>query len=88
MSFDDFSQREIENFAQDYRMDKDKINSKDRKILHYIAHSRHPDQKGNKNPYRGIWDDELRLEINKELERIMDAYNLRVYENSDQKKKS
>ena len=30
MSFDDFSQREIENFAQDYRMDKDKINSKKR----------------------------------------------------------
>jgi len=86
MSFDEFSQREIENFAQDYRMEKAKINSKDRKILNYIAHSRHRDQKGNKNPYRGIWDDELRLEINKELERIRDTYNLRVYENSDKKK--
>ena len=85
MSFDDFSQREIENFAQDYRMDKDKINSKDRKILHYIAHSRHRDQKGNKNPYRGIWDDELRLEINKELERIRDTYNLRMYETEKNK---
>lgn len=86
MSFDEFTQREIENFAQDYRMDKDKINSKDRTILHYIAHSRHPDQKGNKNPYRGIWDDELRLEINKELIRIRDTYKLRMYET--EKKKS
>ena len=88
MSFDEFSQREIENFAQDYRMEKAKINSKDRKILNYIAHSRHRDQKGNKNPYRGIWDDELRIEINKELERIRDTYDLRVYENLDKKEKN
>jgi len=85
MSFDDFSQREIENFAQDYRMEKAKINSKDRKILNYIAHSRHRDQKGNKNPYRGIWDDELRIEINKELERIRDTYKLRMYETEKNK---
>jgi len=86
MSFDEFSQTDLVLYANEHRMDKDKINPKDRKILHYIAHSRHPDQKGNKNPYRGIWNDELRLEINKELERIRDTYNLRVYENSDKKK--
>ena len=84
MSFDSLSQIEIEMYANFHRMDK-KLSKNDRDILHNIIHSRHPDRIVYgvliKNPYAGIWTDEIRDDIIKQLERIRDKYNLRVYEN-------
>ena len=85
MNFDNLTQRDLENYANDHRMDKVKISYKDRKLLNYIAHSAHPNQKYNghidSNPYRGIWTPEQRIEIINHLVRIRDKYKLRMYEN-------
>jgi hypothetical protein len=86
MSFGDFCQDELRNFADNNRMTKN-IQKKDKSILHNIAHSIHNNRKirGKElvNPYEGIWSTEIRMEVIKELSRIRDKYKLRVYRTKD-----
>jgi hypothetical protein len=86
MSFDNFTQDELRNFADHNRMKKE-IQKKDKSILHNIAHSIHNNRKvrGKEqvNPYEGNWSPETRMDVIEELSRIRDKYKLRVYRTKD-----
>ena len=86
MSFDEFTQDELRNFADHNRMTKN-MQKKDKSILHNIAHSIHNNRKvrGKElvNPYEGIWSPEIHMEVIKELSIIRDKYTLRVYRTKD-----
>ena len=87
MSFDNYSQDDLRDFADKNRMNK-RIKKKDKGILHNIHHSIHINRKVHGkviiNPYEGHWTPEIRAEVIGELTRIRDTYTLRMYRTESQ----